>query len=758
MNLFRPPVIAVGAVLVILLIWVLRSGTPAKVEMKYKSSNFVGEPSSQAPEQIGELTERPITREPSGIVSNSPLVSGGTIAAELDAKLIVHVFEKGIEHPLEGLHVQVSAFARVDPPKDSEQGGAVGRHTFFATFEENFVTDETGSFEVLLPSGQLVFISVNPRKNADITGRKFISRSESVAELLAGESKEVLLEMQEFDSVAYCWVVDADSGLGLTGVVAERVAGSDRKYFSDLFSSEKTIFGNANGVLEIQRKDEYGDPIWVHSAGYSPSIFLPAQGNASLQNAFVLRVLPSASLQGLVLGPEGPLQNCEVELSISPDQLNSEAGSVLGGSLRSFGDSAGILVWQTGSPPGGSFLFEDLPTRVPLALKIRKTSNDAWIQQGELVFEPGEVRRTEFKIGTNATLTGTLLTELGEPVPDREIWIMPNPRLASQAEDQVYFSSGSSGPDEIMRRTNTNDLGEFTLLDIPPGEWWVGPGATESVNGICAIAQRVLIGPEDQIVELNLTAIPGLTMEGGIYFPDGTQVKKGFVSAYLTGKLAGSFFCALDSTGKFTIGPVSPGEYKLMAVPTGVDDGKKKWAWPKQTASAGDINIRLVLSEGFSLSFRTIDALSGVPISAEVIGMTGTEDWVSYSTTDLDGRSSFDGLSSGTYSISAKSVGNKIGFVSDIQLAPSSGDKEVEIFLQPGGSIRLSYHGSHSWVEYEVRVDGRKFAMGTLRSKVAEKIWTPVGELQVVLKFSGSVLNTRNVSVKLGEDTEVVVR
>ena len=185
--------------------------------------------------------------------------------------------------------------------------------------------------------------------------------------------------------------------------------------------------------------------------------------------------------------------------------------------------------------------------------------------------------RVDLTLARGGVIAGRVLDEYGEPVSDAQV--TPLQKRMSQGQLRL-LSSG--------RSATTNDIGEFRLFGLPPGQYYVSTtprqalaAPLETTDGrygygqtyypgtpVAANAQAIGLGLSETVggIDLSLTTtrlavISGTTMDG-----QGMPLTRGNVSATdrggATSNAAGA---TIRPDGTFTMPALPPGEYILRA-------------------------------------------------------------------------------------------------------------------------------------------------------------------------------------------------
>lgn len=251
----------------------------------------------------------------------------------------------------------------------------------------------------------------------------------------------------------------------------------------------------------------------------------------------------------------------------------------------------------------GRFEFRDVPAG-RFTLSATK-SGFVTVQYGQTrPFESGKpielaeaqlLDKADIALPRGSVISGRLLDEFGDPVPDASVTAM-----------RSTWSNGRRRLQSAGRSAQTNDLGQFRLFGLPPGEYYVSASATGgqmmqvemamsatiggrgggtgssptsgyaptyfpgTTNG--AEAQRLTIGVGQEaqntdfaLVPVRLAKVSGIVLNSEGRAAEGTMVN----AVPRNTDAAGPIFAMglagrTDKNGAFTISNVPPGDYTLQ--------------------------------------------------------------------------------------------------------------------------------------------------------------------------------------------------
>lgn len=239
----------------------------------------------------------------------------------------------------------------------------------------------------------------------------------------------------------------------------------------------------------------------------------------------------------------------------------------------------------------GVYEFKDLPAG-RYTLTASKGSYITLAHGQFRPFEPGRpieigegqiLEKVDFRLPRGSVITGVVVDEFGEPAAD--VQVMPM---------RFQYAQGRRRLAPVGRTSMTNDIGEFRLFGLPPGQYYVsatlrvnspGSGSTDDRLGyapayypgtaIVAEAEALTVGLGQALPNVTISLSPMRTarITGSAIDSDGTILTSGFVNAIETSgptvmTTAGG--ASIRPDGSFTLSNIVPGEYTLqVTIPGG---------------------------------------------------------------------------------------------------------------------------------------------------------------------------------------------
>ncbi len=271
----------------------------------------------------------------------------------------------------------------------------------------------------------------------------------------------------------------------------------------------------------------------------------------------------------------------------------------------------------------GKYEFKELPAgRYTVMAQKGSYVN---LQYGQLrPFEPGKpleilngqtMEKVDFALPKGGVMTGRILDEFGEPLADAQV--------AAQRYQNI---GGRRRLVPAGRPATTNDIGEFRLFAIPPGQYYVSAtlrnvggmiGDSDDRSGYAptyfpgtanmAEAQKVTVGLGQIVGDINMALIQTHTVRvTGVAVDSQGRPMMGMVMAVPRGDSVMMMFGPpgqIKPDGSFAINGLPPGVYMLQT--TGPGGGESASA--EVTVGGDDLNgIRLTAAPPSTASGRVV--------------------------------------------------------------------------------------------------------------------------------------------------------
>lgn len=235
----------------------------------------------------------------------------------------------------------------------------------------------------------------------------------------------------------------------------------------------------------------------------------------------------------------------------------------------------------------GQYEFKDLPAgRYSVSASkgayAQLSFGQTRASEGGRPIEVGEnqtIDRIDLRLPRGGVVTGVILDEFGEPVPD-----------ASVTPLRQQYVNGQRRLMPVGRSAMSNDIGGYRLFGLAPGSYYLSVSSrsviammntrNEDRSGYAPTyypntsdvgsAQRLTVGAGQTMADVNITLVPTQTAEvsGTVVDPSGQRVRAGVVLAMPRAAMmlpGPPTVGMIRPDGTFTIGGVAPGEYLLRA-------------------------------------------------------------------------------------------------------------------------------------------------------------------------------------------------
>jgi protocatechuate 3,4-dioxygenase beta subunit len=337
------------------------------------------------------------------------------------------------------------------------------------------------------------------------------------------------------------------------------------------------------------------------------------------------------------------------------------------------------------------------------------------------------VERMDFTLPRGGVITGRILDEFGEPMSDITVSAQQYQTIQGQRR---LVPTGRQGP--------TNDIGEFRLFGVPPGQYylvatWRSTNPMNAQEKIAyapmyypgtenaAQAQRLALaaGQELSDIVLSLKPLRATRVSGTVVTSDGRPMG-GYVMVMSMGGFGfnGSSGGPIRPDGTFMVNGLAPGEYTLRAQSGGMPSDESEVGIAKITATGDDItDLRIVATKPSMLSGRIVtDPASAAALPAILQLMLSPID-------------------PGTMPMGM--MPTKMG-----------ADGSFEMRSGPG-RMRINAMGAPGWTIRSVRLNGSDITDAGIEIKASEDISGLEIELtNKVTAISGLVTNARGEPVK----------
>jgi protocatechuate 3,4-dioxygenase beta subunit len=677
--------------------------------------------SGERPEARAQPAHSPVVAlpddEPPRQVVSPPEVAAET--ASLPTTVRLRLVSKDDGTPIAGERITLH-----DPR--AKVWGAVQVDGSRATPGQSPVTDSEGRAEFEVEAGVPLEVFIHSRFGSP--------GGPEIPALAEGEQREVTVEIPtRVDVTLHGRLVDAESGQPLAGGVVrvEPSRGLDPAPAQD-------ILARADGTFEIEVRS--WEVLFASASAdeHAQVIFGLDPGHETPERALQVRLSRAATLEVLVLDGSSPVADAKVELTTRLYHLRLHSD---------WWDMGEDPTWTRHSDASGLAVVGKLPPQAPLQLAIESRDRPRRLEAEPITLDPGERRRVEIRLGAGGTIAGRVEDSKGQAVLDLAIW-----RIAAEFPAPKRIESYETP----AARTRTDAQGRFRFEDVPAGSWHVGPPSVSSwdesaltADAVAALAQPVGVEEGTVSSDIVIRIDRGLYLSGIVLDPDGQPAPEVSVSAH--SQTAWEYLNEqTDDAGRFRIGPLTAGSYALQA--SGFGRGSHA---PSESAiaEAGASELTLQLRVGASIRGRTLDAAGRLRECKLMLVREGEDSWT---VTKSEGEFSFDGLLPGTYALNAQGSGGVCGRRAGLYLRAGTTLKGIDVVLERGALLRLTFDGEQPHAAYAVFVDGTAFESDGLERGKEGTITVPAGEIEVRWwNPKGELQTVRRLTLAQGEERAI---
>jgi hypothetical protein len=420
----------------------------------------------------------------------------------------------------------------------------------------------------------------------------------------------------------------------------------------------------------------------VMASGHGPRMqpLWPAKGaHTAVTGPILVELERSCSIEVLVHGaPHG----AEVRARMAVTALRPRALVPSAQWLR-FGASSYEL--RAAPDNEGWYRLVDVPSSAEISLSLHAAGTGGLLYAAAEPVETraGEVHRVTWDVTASRRFVCTVREVDGLPAPGQVVQLsLPNGRSIGTTPT-VYKPLKSA-------RADTDGVAVFD--GIAPGTWVVGLAHPERGRGATAPTPERDYAPYELEVEMPehggdvpvaFTLHRGLYIDGRVVAPDALP-KSLVVSA-----AAGTFHAMVQGSevvdGRFRLGPLMPGAYRVGARATGRSDQSLARSETVE-ALAGATDVELALRLGVRIEVRAIDAADGDAVDAQFTLSRLNGGWYGSS---YEARTAFrsDGLEHGEYCAVALAPDGRVGVVDRFTAESSTELTSVTVQIDVGGTL-----------------------------------------------------------------------
>lgn len=266
----------------------------------------------------------------------------------------------------------------------------------------------------------------------------------------------------------------------------------------------------------------------------------------------------------------------------------------------------------------------------------------------------------------------------------------------------VLVRSGPNARERYLNRWDNEDAeskattdaqGRFVFEDVPSGTWLVGPASTRDsedpfdANQVPSLAKLLQVEQGAADEHMVLTTYPSLAIRGRVMDTAGAPRAGVWVRA-TSEELASVMDVRSDEDGRFAVGPLAPGSYRLIA--NGRGDTTDSEA--RDAIAGSEEDLLLTLQPGAEIRGRVLDHSTGEARQAELrlIDADAPLGYVRWGHSTREGHFRLEALKPGQYHLLARCDDGGIALLRDLKVTPLANLEAIELRLKPGGILEIS--------------------------------------------------------------------
>lgn len=570
----------------------------------------------------------------------------------------------------------------------------------FAWNEEVARTDEFGCIRFELPAGAPYSVRAGDQEYD--TDRVF----KHIEALRPSELHELILELRRGpDFVFHGRLVSAADGSPIAGapILAFDARPSAENEFLILYPAAEwrkdarlslIETTDAQGYFSLEgRSWDWSRGVAAVPHGHAPVFAALEEECDSRANACTLRAPAAARLSGRVTGSTGPGR----VVVFAPCRRLKVAGA---GSWNE--PAAWVAEWDA----RGDYRIEGLSPGVPLEVELQPGPGQRVAVATSLRLKPGEGALRNWSLDEAATIAGVVVDESSQPVAGAPVAAISRPYPTTWREGAAVPMPERSS-DEAAARARTDESGRFVLTGLPEGRWAVGVNPYDDEETLEVSRGGILVelphGADERHVTVQV--FRRLFVGGRVLLPDGEPAAAAYVS--VTGPERDTYRTRSDDEGRFRLGPVGQGTYRINAW-----HPAKLVEFRTQTAEAGETDVLLIgqTASGILVSVRNADGSLPDQIDIHLRGDQGgrmTWSMGAYGEPDLE----LSPLEPGTYDLYLESDVGDVALLHQQRVPPGSLTRLPDVRLSSSGAVELALPPSANSLRFEIRSGGSEIPL-----------------------------------------------
>lgn len=473
-------------------------------------------------------------------------------------------------------------------------------------------------------------------------------------------------------------------------------------------SESQRSVSDVDGTASVELSDQGIGQARIDSEGYASSaVYLsPEQTHpASLTRVHLWR---SASLTvELPFDKRQGVADAQRDVVVSVVERDQQ--ELFGGYVPpTIGVPADLTVRRMTTAPG-VVVFDGLPAYTPLRLELWRGSQIVGAEPRTISLAPGAAA-TVVLPEHSCRVRGRLIDVRGEPVVNREIWLLRAGRSTSLTLDAYDARM-------LVASTRARSDGFFEFSSIPPGKWRIGPplsqfrGWSDPSDSTAAVWPVAIVVTEGtQFVEVDVKISAAATVRGNVRgWAQSSPPPEFFVQA-ISPDFESS--AVSDSSGAFCVDVLPDLKYQIRAWP--ITPGYCFPSQPVQVTAPSIVDLELPRSA--SIRGKIIDTRSNQAVWAlfvcSVAANGSYEELGGY--TREDGAFLVKQIPDGEYAISARTLDGMVSGLIRGHTADLGDEMSLRVLLRPSGCVRARVSNDAPGGDFRLTQDGHLIGGGTI--------------------------------------------
>ena len=506
----------------------------------------------------------------------------------------------------------------------------------------------------------------------------------------------------------------------------------------------ESSISDASGIVRFDATSFTAQDVRVRVGGIGRTIVEVVAGHGERERAQELPLWPVGTLRATVVDSGSlPLPGVEVRASAPayllapPDVQDAYAARVV---VVATTDAEGVAV------------LPDLPAELVCDLELRRDGDVVLGEKSAFLVNADATLERRYVIGGEGTISGQFLGVDGRALADATIELFPD--TYERGLPQLHARPLGT---RATRTATTDDSGQFRLVDVPYGVWFVGAVPPDPDPGQYTLAMPAEITAENPAATVPLRLEAAAQINGVVLDDEGNGVA-GFEVTCWNDEYGGGPRTRTDETGAFQLAPLAAGTYNVhVRVGRGFVNNRS------MIVATGTDDLVIRLTTGARIRGTVRDAWTGELVEdVQVHAFAYDSDRPNFPFAIAyahDGTFELIGLPEGAIAIKATTNHGGLGVVSGIRVRYGAGEEgeEVEIRVEKAIPIRVRYAGTDD--EAVVLVTQNDATVNYVGIRAGETITCLVlpGRVSFRIDHPDGSATERDVEVEPGGQTEIVL-